>query len=182
MNATPLPVRLRLEALHCAALGLWLGGLVTVSATAALAFPTMKGLAPALPGFRVAIEEHPSIAAGHIMNPAFMGLMVAGVVLGAAALLAWRRLGAVRRLLSVLSLLLALGTLVGLGRPMAKHLDEYWTNAKAGELEVAAAAKSAFDGLHPWSSRALGSQAVLVAVSLGLGVWRIGSRSCGASR
>jgi hypothetical protein len=156
----------RLESLHTAALGLWLGALLAVGGIAAVAFPTMKSLAPALPGFRVPVEDHWSIAAGHIMNPAFFAVMIAGIVLCAAALLAWTCLSAARRIVLVIALLLAVGTLMGLGLPMQTHLDGYWMAAQAGELEAAAEAKTRFDALHPWSSRAMGTQAGVVALAL----------------
>ena len=126
----------------------------------------MKSLAPALPGFRVPVEHHWSIAAGHVMNPAFFAVMIAGVLLGGVAFLAWKQLGARRRFVLVIALLLAVGTLAGLGLPMRAHLDAYWSAARAGEIEAAAAAKSRFDALHPWSSRAMGTQAGVVALAL----------------
>jgi hypothetical protein len=156
----------RLESLHTAALGVWLGALLTVGGIAAVAFPTMKSLAPVLPGFRVPVEDHWSIAAGHIMNPSFFAVMIAGIVLGATALLAWKGIGTLRRIVTLLALLLAVGTLVGLGLPMRANLDLYWSAARAGETEAAAQSKAKFDALHPWSSRAMGTQAGLVALAL----------------
>lgn len=164
----------KLEAVHLGALGVWLGALVMVSATAALAFPTMKGLQPALPGYRVDLMEHPQIAAGHMMNPVFMGVMVGGTACAALALLAWRSMGWVRRALSVVLVLLAAGTLIGVGLAMQDHLHAYWEAARAGELEAAAGAKQRFDALHPWSSRALGTQAALVLLALVVGAWSAG--------
>ncbi len=155
---------------YTAALGVWLGALVAVGGTAAVAFPTMKALAPALPGFRVPAEDHWSIAAGHVMNPAFFALMIGGVALALISLCAWRGMGRGRRFLTVLSLLLAAGTLVGLGLPMRGHLDRYWAAARAGEAETASAAKARFDALHPWSSRALGVQTALVVTGLAAAV------------
>ena len=114
MRATG-PCTRRLETVHLAALGVWFGALVTVSATAALAFPTMKRLQPALPGFRIDLADHPQIAAGHVMNPAFMGVMVGGAVCSLLVALGWPSFGAWRRGLCGILMLLAVGTLVGLG-------------------------------------------------------------------
>jgi len=164
----------RLHALHIGVLGLWLGSLAAVGATAAVAFPAMKALGPALPGFRVPQDDHWSIAAGHIMNPMFFAVMIAGICFGLLSLGAWRSLGAARRVLCVLSLLLAVGTLTGLGLPMRAHLDEYWAAARAGDLERAESAKPRFDALHPWSSGALTTQAGLVGALLVAGVIRAG--------
>lgn len=173
----------RLESLHTAALGIWLGALVTVGGIAAVAFPTMKALSPILPGFRVPEQDHWSIAAGHVMNPAFFAVMIAGIALGFVSLIAWRGMGMLRRAIAVLSLVLAVGTLAGLGLPMRTHLDDYWSAAQAGEIEAAAAAKSSFDALHPWSSRALGTQAALAAAGLVMAIFAQRSKkSCSCGR
>lgn len=166
-SALPCAVPLT-ERLHLVALSLWLGALLSVSAVAAVAFPTMKSLQPALPGFRVNVLEHASIAAGHVMNPAFLALMIGGIALATSALLAWRTMSGPRRVLGVLSLALTAATLAALGLPMRTHLDTYWSAARAGEVEAAESAKKSFDALHPWSSRALGTQALLVSISIGL--------------
>lgn len=173
----------RLESLHTAAVAIWLGALATVGGIAAAAFPTMKSLSPILPGFRVPEQDHWSIAAGHVMNPAFFAVMIAGIALGLVSLIAWRGMGTLRRAIAVLSLVLAFGTLAGLGMPMRAHLDDYWSAAQAGEIEAAAAAKSQFDALHPWSSRAIGTQAALVAAGLVMAIFAQRSKKpCGCGR
>lgn len=165
----------RAESVHLVALSLWLGALLAVGGIAAVAFPTMKALAPALPGFKVPMADHWSIAAGHVMNPAFFAAMIGGIVLGPVSLAAWGSMGGVRRVLALAAVGLAAAALLGLGLPMRGHLDAYWGAARAGEMESAAAAKERFDALHPWSSRALAAQAGLVGTCIVLGVVTRGS-------
>ncbi|MFM9957247.1 MAG: hypothetical protein ACKVZJ_04160 [Phycisphaerales bacterium] len=170
----------RLERVHLVVLGVWLGGLVAVGGVAASAFPMMKSLQPVLPGFRVEVMEHWSIAAGHVMNPAFFVLLISGLALGALALVAWGSMGWWRRLVGLALVVLAVGTLLGVAVPMRGHLEVYWAAARAGEIEAAVAAKAAFDLLHPWSSRLLGAQAVLVFSAIVMGVMARGATARGA--
>lgn len=159
-----------LEALHAASLGAWLGMLIVSGAAAAAAFPTMRTLRPTLPGFGVPADDHWSIAAGHVMNPVFTGVSIGGVVLSLTALAPWVGMSRARRVAAAGALALSVVTLAGVVMPMRVVLGAYWEAARAGQVEPAAAAKAAFDALHPWSSRLLGAEALLAAGMLVLAV------------
>ena len=65
MTSRPFASRLVL-----AAIALWLGVLLVSGLTAAVAFPTMKPLAPQLPDY-AAVSDHWKITAGAIANRVF---------------------------------------------------------------------------------------------------------------
>jgi hypothetical protein len=166
------------RSVHMAALGVWLGAMVVIGVAAAIAFPTMRGLAPELPAFAGYPKDHWAIAAGHLMNRLFvvgdwlglvLGLVAFGAIVG--ALLAGARrlatpLGVLRSVATVLAMLIAVASLVLMRPGMNADLDEFWGAARAGEVARADAARARFDAMHPKASLVLSAQAGIVFVAL----------------
>lgn len=155
-----------------ALLGIWLGSLVAVGAGAAIAFPAMKKLNPALPEFG-AVGDHWSIAAGTVFQPMFVGVLVvavgAGVMASVLAVLFVRHTSNTRRL--TLNLLVIVATLTAVGSLIvARGMRSNWLTfidaAKAGDTAVATPAREAFNKSHPLSSTLLKTQAAIVLVTL----------------
>ena len=159
------------ETVALVALGLWTGALLTTGAAAAITFPTLRDLAPTLPGFPGAPpEQHWALAAGQIMNRVFgltdvIGLVAlsvtAGAMLGLRAL-RWPRPRGVVRFARLALLGLGIGvagyTMLVLRPTMDADLRAYWAAAEAGEADLAAAARASFEALHPHASRVLSVQ------------------------
>ncbi|MEO1130132.1 MAG: hypothetical protein AAFX05_10570 [Planctomycetota bacterium] len=162
-----------LDTLHRGSLGLWMGVMLMVGATAAIAFPTMKSLDPQLPAYARYDGEHWAIAAGAIMNRAFLVSEWTTASIGALAMMT---LGFSRRhrnrvwLLRLLALATALGLsiwILALQRPaMSHHLETFWSAAAVGDNAMAAEHKAAFDRMHPIASTLLIAQLVSVGFAL----------------
>ena len=169
------------ETIHLGVLGLWAGTVLMTGVTAALAFPTMKALDPTLPGFAKFNGDHWMIAAGSVMNKAFLvsdwvGLVCAGlaVVTLLFVLLGVRvKFAKPATVLRTVALAAALGMsiyAVAVLRPhMQAELTDFWDAARAGDSDTAAIHQQAFDDLHPKASFLLISQFVLVLWALGAG-------------
>lgn len=161
-----------LEAVHLAALGVWLGALLMTGAGAAVIFPALRDLDPALPAFAASPGPHWQIAGGHIGQRMFFAgdlIQVACVFLvlatGVPLMLGHGagRLGALRALLMIVLLGVMTTRLGVLGPAMARQLADYWEAARAGDREAAASARAAFDARHPLATGLLGASAALVA-------------------
>lgn len=162
--------------IQSALLGMWIALLLTSGTTAAIAFPAMKRLEPALTGFPgAATSDHWSITAGHIANPVITIAMWAQVGLAAGVLATlWadrRRAGWIPRLraLSIglaTALLLALVVLVA--RSMGPAIRGYWDAAQRGDTAAAAAFKEEFDSYHPTSSRLMTGILIMTTAGLAL--------------
>ncbi len=153
-------------------LSLWFGSLVTIGVTAAIAFPTMKGLDPALPTYAAYQGEHWQIAAGRIMAQVFfVGDGIQLIALCGVSLITGLHLtvfrqplnrpaNAIRTLLVVVLLgTVAYHTLL-LAPRMNANLQLYWSQAElAGEWE---APKAAFDADHKRAERIMGLNALLL--------------------
>jgi hypothetical protein len=171
------------ESVHMAALGLWLGALVLTAAAAAMLFPTMKMLQPALPGYALYTGEHWLIAGGHVVQRMFLALdvaqfaaaLVAGATFGAAVMwfgLSMKRVSTFVRVFLLLALIALLAYRMGFLEPeMADNLRRYWAAAAAGDNATALRYKELFDASHPLQSRLLGLTAVLVLALMVGGVW-----------
>ena len=156
------------------ALATWLGVLIAAGVAAFATFTILPRLGLELVSFRgYPALEHGRIAAGKVMEPIFTFVDVvqtaaAIVVLVTVGLQTWvfrcrasRLFGALR----VGSLVLASGLFAfraaSLSPGMNHELRAYWKAAEAGELEVAAVHRAAFDAAHPVASN-------LFSVTLGL--------------
>lgn len=185
-------VRTICELVHLSALGIAAGAMAMTGAAAAIAFPTMKSLAPVLPAFKVDEAQHWSIAAGSVMNRVFgvADVIVLGAAIAAAltlivvAFIARRSIASMTGVLRCVALVTMCGA-VGFGwfglRPrMQGNLEAYWSAAREGRVEDAAKFKAAFDADHPRASMLLSMQFVLSVTALGFGGWSaLGARGPG---
>lgn len=164
--------------LRLAALGVWAGALLMTGATASVAFPTMRELAPALPGYSAYAQDHWSIAAGHVMRRVFTisdwtqlacMLIAIGTLVVEATLVGWRRLGMAWRVrggVIVLAAAAAGYSALFMAPRMNARLDEYWESARSGQIAAAQTAKFAFDEDHTLARRLMTGTFALVAAAL----------------
>lgn len=173
------------QGVHLAAVSLWLGATVMTGVAAAIAFPTTRDLAPALPDFSQYPTDHWMIAAGMVMNKVFAVLDYASVALAViaaqalviAAMPCRLRLGAPSSIVRLLALVTAVGALaysLFMLRPaMNAHLRDFHAHAMAGRIAEADTARAAFDALHPPASNALSVIAAALVVLVIAGVWSL---------
>jgi hypothetical protein len=141
----------------------------------------MRQLDPSLGAYETFGGDHASLGAGLIAARVFA---VGDIVQFACAFLAFATLGAglalwVRRSPSGVIRAIAVGLAMALvsywlfmlSHELKVHLECYWAAASAGDEDAAAQAKVAFDPLHPWATRVMGAQAILVLVCLVSGCW-----------
>jgi hypothetical protein len=166
------------DRLHTAALGTWLGALVTIGAGAPLVFITLKALDPTLAEYRGYDGPHYLIAGGHIVRRLFAvcdGIQIACLVLAELTFLFGPRTAphAVRFLrgmvLAALTGLLAYRLLI-LDPAIEPHLRAYWDAARSGDAVVAGAARAAYDAGHRTENALFGITAALVAAALVLAI------------
>lgn len=183
-TAPPVPLARRIaESVHLTALGLWLGALVTAGITAAVIFPTMRDLDPALPAYAAYTGSHADLAAGFVQNKVFYAVDIvqfACATLALVSLLLMLTLGklviprwstAIRMVALGAALLITSYWLMMLAPQMQTDVRAYWSAAQAGDLETASTAKAAFDRSHPLASNLFKSTALAVAVALVAGAW-----------
>lgn len=173
------------QGVHLAAVAIWLGATIMTGAAAAIAFPTMRDLAPALPDFAEYPADHWIIAAGTLMNKVFSVLDYASVALAViaaqalvlAAMPCRLRLSAPSSIIRIPAMLAALGavaySLLILRPQMSTHLRDFHDHALAGRVEQADAARALFDALHPPASNALSVIAAALVVLLIAGLWSL---------
>lgn len=171
------------ETIHLAVLGAWLGVLLMTGAAAAMLFPTIRALAPTLPGYARYEGPHWSLAAGKIAAVLFFladaaqfaGVLAAGATLGVSILafgVSMRsRLTALRGGVLIALLGLLSYQLLVLAPGMHADLASYWLAAEAGDNAAAARFKAAFDARHPLARTLLAVDAAAVLVLLVAGVW-----------
>ena len=179
------PARRVCESVHMAALGLWLGSLISTAASAAMLFPTIHRLEPSLPGYAGYTGPHWLIAGGHIVSRMFLALdvaqfaslLVAGVMLVASLLwfgLSVRRTSTFVRVALLLALVGVMSYRLGFLEPeLAQTLKSYWAAAAAADNEAALRLKETYVKSHPVQSRMLVITAALVLASLVAGAWSI---------
>lgn len=186
------PLSARLNAFHLAALGVWCGALLMTGVAAAVLFPTMRDLDPALPGYAAYPSPHAPIAAGHAAARVFA---ISDFVQWTAAVFAvgslfWllfaeRRAGERARPVALIGAALVL-TASGLtvyqatvlSPRMDRHMRAYWAAAEAGRIDEATRNKAAFDDDHPRASRAMQQSLAGVSIALVLGCWSAGCGVC----
>ncbi len=166
------------HSLFCAAGGIWLGSIVATGAFAAILFPTLKALDPELPQYASFDGDHWSLAAGQIAERLFfvsdIVQLLMFIAMGVSLLIAHTALKSpIRTSASVARLLgyLALGgiltyELFRLRPRMNVNLRLYWDAAVAGQSDIAATYKAAFDADHPTASFLLSATAVFLLVVL----------------
>jgi hypothetical protein len=172
--------RLGLAALvvHVVALAVWLGCVVTAGLAAAITFPTMRSLRPALPDYPGYTGDHWMLAAGKVaarifaatdaasIGAATLAALSAGVLLGGGRV-PWRRWAARAWVVALLAAVGVLAYQITVLRPrMDANLVEYWRAAEAGENVAAEASREAFSAEHPTASNLMGAMAGLALLSL----------------
>lgn len=179
----PLGSRL-LNTIHIVALGIWTGGLLMTGIAAAILFPTIRALNPALPSYERFTEPHWAIAAGHVGRRIFLAadvvqMTAAGLtLLGVGGLIIagrWPRhtiIGATRLALIGAALTLVCYQLIVLGGRMDTNLTGYWTAAREGHMDEALRLRAAFEADHPVASRVAAATALATLTALCLGAWQ----------
>jgi len=165
-------IRLRIIVLSVLA-----GATLAVGATAAVAFPTMKALDPTLSTFSAWPDPHWPIAAGDIANRLFRMLDWFSMACVAVAVLTLfprtgrppRSIGSILSVVAIFVLIDVVATNWIWVRPtMHRHLEAYWSAARAGEVEVGRSARAAFDRMHPIASAMLMTQLIAALVGAAL--------------
>lgn len=171
------------EGVFLGSVGLWAGVIAMVGAVAAIAFPTVRELDPALAEYAAYPGEHWRIAAGAVMNRAFLladGVGGAVVLLATGAVVVMLASGRVRAgtpamVLRLAALAVGAGltvyTLAAFRPEMQGHLETFWSAARAGEVNEAETARAAFDAMHPRASFLLIAQLVAAGWAFGAGAW-----------
>ncbi len=194
MNPRRLPI---VEAIHALFVALWLSALIGSALGAAILFPVMKDLGPALPQYTAYHGEHWKIAAGQVGNKLFGiadMIQLVGAV-GAVATLALslhargkagqpdRTLPIVRTALVGVGAALAAYHILILGPGMTQAIQDFWAAARAGEGAKAEALQAAFNKHHPVSRLVLEATTVLMLAALVAGVYHAargrGGKECG---
>lgn len=154
-------------------LALWLGAVGLTGVTAAVAFPTMKELAPSLPAYSQYPGAHWPIAAGAVARRVFDISAYVQVACAAVAMIAGGMRvsqGPRRPIARVVWTLLAGACLVWwlaiLTPRMNRNLDTFWEAARSGKATLATDAKAAFDADHPLASRAISGAALFALLGV----------------
>lgn len=178
-----------LETLHALFTSLWLSALVGAGLGAAVVFPQMKSLAPALPEYAAYTGEHWKIAGGHVGMTLFAiadkvqivcalcSVIVLAVIFKQRSASDSRGLAIARGAFLVIAAGLATYHVFFLAPRMMGTVQEFWLAAKAGDMAQAGALQSAFDADHPLSRIIMESTALAVAASLLLGVYDAARRT-----
>lgn len=177
---------------HLLALAIWSGVLLTTGAAAAILFPTMKQLDPAIPAYAQYTGEHWVLAAGHAAEKLFLladivqflCALLAIITFIALAVSSFSNSKPARTNTSGLSLLargtllsIALACLAGnliiVAPKMNKALHAYRAAAQQGLTDDALAYRAAFNDLHPVASNLLIITTIATLTALTLGIWNI---------
>lgn len=143
-------------------LALWTGSLVMSAVTAGIMFPLLKNhVVVALPEYAAYTGSHGTLLAGRVMSQLFavqdiielfalFGVALITIGHFVAFRLSPRSPANVLRIVAgcALCVVVAYKSFMVMPR-MYINLDEFWTTARAGEVEKAEAAKAAFDADHP---------------------------------
>lgn len=178
------------ETVHLTALGVWSGALFGAGVSAAVAFPTMRGLDPVLGAYPDYTGEHWMLAAGRVAARVFLItdaaqfvcalLAVGGFALAAvfgARTRSWLRF--LRAATLGAAFLLVSYHLLVQGPRMDRDLRAYWDAADTGDTPAALRHQEAFSAQHSGASRVMGATFAATVLTLALGAW---SLSAGAGR
>lgn len=169
--------------MHIACLALASGVIVATGVAAAIAFPTMRDLAPSLPGLSQ-VDDNWMIAAGAVMAKVFAitgGIAATAIALSALALVIEAFTAQRRRPVPLMGRSLVLLLLVSVCAhytavllPTMNHtFDAFVVAARANELDQAATLRAEFESMHPVASRELGAIAFLSLIAALLGAWPV---------
>ncbi|MFK7883039.1 MAG: hypothetical protein AB8F26_02505 [Phycisphaerales bacterium] len=186
------PIRLyRLgETVHIAALGVWTGALVGAGISAAVVFPTVRDLDPALPEYTAYEGPHWMLSAGMIASRVFLITDIIQFVCACLAVVGFglavfvgkpaRNWGLfLRALLLGLAFLAVSYHLLMLMPAMQSDLRQYWNAALAGDTATAEQFRQAFSDRHQSASRSIGGTALATLGALIAGVWMLAGNAKG---
>lgn len=149
-------------------------------AAAAIAFPTMRDLAPDIPGLE-SVGDHWMIAAGSVMAPVFTVVVSLAAAAIALATLLWvvqtlRGRSASRALVTrgvalLVTLAVAGHSQIVLVPRMNANFNGFLAAARNGDDAEVRRLRDAFDADHPVSSRSLSAIFALSLVSAALTIW-----------
>ncbi|MCK6478182.1 MAG: hypothetical protein L6Q35_15280 [Phycisphaerales bacterium] len=166
------------ETLHVLFLMVWLCMLFGAGMGAAVAFPQIKKLDPALPEYASFTGEHWKIAGGHIGNTLFViadkaqiisaigALLTLALVMKARGLTAARGYAVARVVLVGLATAIAIYHVFVLSPKMMSTIQEFWAAARAGDMAKATPLQATFDSYHPASRLTLESTWVTLVIAL----------------
>lgn len=173
-----------LDRLSVASYAVLAGALGMTGAAAAIAFPTMRDLAPSLGAYPMYPGTHWTLAAGEVMRRVFtvsdIVMLVAGVLGGVAITVAFAlRRGAERatiwqwaRVLLAIAIIGIIAYQALLLRPaMNDELHAHLAAAAIGDAATADFHRENFSAMHPTASRTLGTTFALSLAACLLGVW-----------
>lgn len=167
---------------HVVALALWLGSVVGAGLAAAIIFPTVKSLDPALPAYSTYQDDHWMLLAGKVAARIFVATDMIQIAAGGLALLAagavlvcgrapWRRLTTLAWLAALAGATGVLAFQLLVLRPrMDANLHEYWRFAESGQTPQAETAREAFSVEHPLASNLMSATALLTLGALVMSV------------
>lgn len=159
--------------------------LAMVAVVAAVVFPMMKSLNPAIPDYAAYNGPHWMLLGGFVAARMFeIGFVIAGVslslclasVLGLTFMRGSARIPIARLALVLLTLGFFLVHVGWLQPRMADALETFRQAAQNGALETAAEARSHFDGMHPTASRLLSATTISSLVLFIVSAWTASSR------
>ena len=179
--------RFALDRLFIAVSACFLGLLTMTGIAAAVLFPMVKGMGVTSAEYADYSGEHWRLVAGGPANALFVVATYAGLaagMLGAAMIVSvtWGRSGRMawaRRLGWAGCVALWLGYCGVLAPLMQRHFGEYRSAARQGDGSAAAVYAEKFRSLHPWATRVMGAEAILLVLSIGLAV--LDAPACRAS-
>ncbi len=166
------------DAIHVAALGVWLGALGMSVAAAAIVFPTMNDLKPHLADFDKYTGPHALIAGGQVANRVFLVgdivqfvcVLAAGLTFGVAVMwlgLSMRRVSTFLRAALLLGLVGVLAYRFAVVQPKwDEDVRRHWEAAKAGDNGAAEGYKASIDATHPLQTKLMGATGAMVAAAL----------------
>jgi hypothetical protein len=173
------------ETVHLVVLGLWLGVLIAVGATAAIVFPTMKSLGVRVPEITGDAADHYRIAGGMVAERVFLlgdavmfpcGL-IAAATLGCSFMFFRSRSGKGAAMLRAVALGIALASLAALLLVVTPAINsasaKHRAAAKIGDVPAAQAAMKAVDELHPTATNLMAAEAAAVLITLVAGAWSL---------
>ncbi|MEO0483653.1 MAG: hypothetical protein AAF138_08505 [Planctomycetota bacterium] len=161
---------------HLVAVALWLAVILGAGASAAVLFPTLRDLDPALPAFADYDGPHWRLTAGRVAATIFALADRAQLPLAAIAFLTAgpliaglrrRRPAAIVALIALLAATALLAYQLGVLRPrMDEALALYWAAAESGDTATAETHAQTFSADHPLASRAISGTAICVFIAL----------------
>lgn len=170
--------RFALDRLFIAVSACFLGLLTMTGIAAAVLFPMVKGMGVTSAEYAEYPGEHWRLVAGGPANTLFVVTTYAGLAAGLLGVVmivsvTWGRSGKMshaRRIAWAACVVVWLGYCVLLAPLMQRHFAEYRSAARQGDVSAATEYAEKFRSLHPWATRVMAAEAILLVLSIGLAV------------